>query len=124
MSLHQNGQVIFGQSLSFNKWNYKLRGVPTADEISWKQPVEFSHVTKLIEEIWVDPQLWERIIGYSLVIIKHLDKSMSELLEQPNNETARKYEDTFYEIDLRLKQLARYLLCEMKRQKLEVPAGI
>ncbi len=104
--------------LSFERWKPTLNAMPDKE---WKDhPLQFIHLYELFRTVWIHKQLLER--SFAVVMnVKRLETALRELLfdRQELNQNAI---DTYYVIDLYLKQLACYVICEAQRQGIDVPA--
>lgn len=109
---------------SLNKWTPAF-GRP--QRIWWEDPLKFSRLTGLLESVWIHPKLWERLSRGTLIRIKELEGYLKDCISRPaedytkiQNEVVRNCDN----LDLYLKQLARYIFCEMRRQKLNAPEDV
>lgn len=128
---HQRKEIAFRAALveiadniaSLNRWSPALgmyKGV------WWNHPLKFPKLTELLETVWIHPDLWERIRGGTLPRIANIEDRLNVTLinsQTAENSTAwqNDAEEMYHSLDLYLKQLARYVFCEMRRQGLNAP---
>jgi hypothetical protein len=109
----------------FNRWHPANNSDFWVDEIWWMYPMRFNRLTELMEAVRLHPKLWERIVGGSLVAIQWLEKHLNDFRETRKRNVAVKAPiNEYFVLDLYLKQLARYVVCEMQRQNQPVPQGV
>jgi hypothetical protein len=113
---------LAGYIISFEQWEPKsnLRA-----DIWWKYPLQFYKLIDLVGAVWIHSKLWERINGGVLLMIKVEEELLKDYMgrEHPD-QNFNAFTDTYYNLDLYLKQLIRYVYCEMQRQSLTVPKGL
>ena len=113
--------------VSFTRWNPMLAVNSPPDKEWLNQSLSFTRLNELLETVWVDPMLWERITGGLLVNVKRFEDRIHVNLLDMSIEDRVKIEGSkrdYFLIDLYLKQLACYVLAEMQRQRINIPAAI
>lgn len=93
-------------------------------DVWWKHPFEFPRLDALLESVWIDIGLWERLTGGLIGWIKNREASLYDLIAVQNRWDQNLVSGIYYPLDLYLKQLNRYLFCEMQRQNLRAPTGL
>lgn len=110
---------------NFNKWHPTNNSDFWTNDIWWMYPMRFNRVTELMETVQFHPKLWERIVGGSLMTIQWLENHLNDFMENRKRNVAGKIPiSEYFLLDLYLKQLARYIVCEMQRQNQPVPKGV
>jgi hypothetical protein len=96
------------------------------DDIWWKYPMQFPHLIELMEVVWLPPKLWERIFWRSLRVIQSLEEKMKYVTQEGSKIQGSReiYFRGYYILVLYLKQLIRYIVCEMQQENLTLPEGI
>ena len=109
-------------------WDTSLQ--PTAPE-KWLQepPLAFTALKDLLARVWVPGALWDRIISVTTHLQAYVVVITSQIRQLPPDAPTRgeytgpqeNIRRLYYDIDLYLKQLACYVIAEMRRQRLAVP---
>ncbi len=110
---------------NFTRWNPILTYLPDKEWLN--QSLSFAKLTEMLETVWVDPRLWERITGGLLINLKRFEERIHSNLLSETAEERVKIECSkrdYFLIDIYLKQLACYILSEMQRQGIKVPEDI
>lgn len=106
-------------------WKPSLESSPPEEWL--KKPLSFAAMKDLLARAWVPGVLWDRIMtlvvnlgSYQTVVTSQ----SSSLRPTPEYDPQREnVQELYYVIDLYLKQLACYLIAEMRRQRLGMPRG-
>ncbi len=107
-------------------WTPSLESTPPEN---WHPLLSFTAMRDLLARVWIPGALWDRIMALMTNLQAYIEVITAQIRVLPPDASSRgeytpqreNIRDLYYFIDLYLKQLACYLVAEMRRQRLSIP---